>query len=72
MLATRNELRGRLDAYQAKALRRGFGEDPALTPLYEAAKAALYTAPCDLTAARAAVGAYQDALTTTMTRGGQP
>jgi hypothetical protein len=72
LLAARNELRGRLDAYQAKALRRGFGEDPALTPLYEAAKSALYTAPCDLDAARAAVGAYQDALTTTMTRGGQP
>ena len=72
MLAARNELRGRLGAYQAKALRRGLGEDPALTPLYEAAKTALYTPPCDLDAARAAVSAYQDALTTTMTRGGRP
>lgn len=62
MLATRNELRGRLDAYRAKAGRRGLAEDPALAPLAERARAALYTAPCDLEAARAAVHAYQDAV----------
>ncbi len=60
MLAARNELRGRLDAYQAKAGRRGLAEDPALAPLAERAHGALYTAPCDLDAARAAVNAYQD------------
>jgi hypothetical protein len=60
MLASRNELRGRLDAYQAKAARRGLAEDPALAPLAERARAALYTAPCELEAARAAVNAYQD------------
>ena len=68
MLAARNELRGRLDAYQAKAGRRGLSEDPALAPLAERARDALYTAPCDVDAARAAVNAYQDAvarLTTT-------
>lgn len=69
MLAARNELRGRLDAYRAKALRRGLAEDAELTPLAEAARAALYTAPCDLDAARAAVDAYQAALTTTMRDG---
>jgi hypothetical protein len=62
MLADRNELRGRLDAYQAKAGRRGLAEDPALAPLAERARAALYTAPCDLDAARTAVNAYQDAV----------
>jgi hypothetical protein len=70
LLAARNELRGRLDAYQAKASRRGLAEDTALTPLVEQAKAALYTAPCDLEAARAAVDAYQDAVAT-ITRDGQ-
>ena len=69
LLAARNELRGRLDAYRAKALRRGLAEDATLDPLAERARAAL-TAPCDLDAARAAVHAYQDALTTTLD--GQP
>lgn len=66
LLAERDELRGRLDAYRAKALRRGLGEDPALTPLAEAARTALHQAPCDLDRARAAVGAYQEALSTTI------
>jgi hypothetical protein len=70
LLTARNELRGRLDAYQAKASRRGLAEDATLTPLAEQAKAALYTAPCDLEAARAAVDAYQDAVAT-ITRDGQ-
>jgi hypothetical protein len=69
MLAARNELRGRLDAYRAKALSRGLAEDATLGPLADAARTALYTAPCDVDAARAAVHAYQDALTTTL--GGQ-
>ena len=62
MLATRNELRGRLDAYTAKAGRRGLAEDPGLAPLAERARTALYTAPCQLEVARAAVNAYQDAV----------
>lgn len=62
MLAARNELRGRLDAYQAKAGRRGLAEDPTLAPLAERARATLYTAPCELDAARTAVNAYQDAV----------
>jgi hypothetical protein len=71
LLAARNELRGRLDAYQAKALSRGFGEHGPLTPLHDAARTALYTAPCDLEAARAAVNAFQDALTATIARSGR-
>lgn len=66
MLAARNELRGRLDAYRAKALRRGLAEDETLGPLADAARTSLYTAPCDLDAARAAVHAYQDALNSTL------
>ncbi|MEV0897513.1 hypothetical protein [Actinoplanes sp. NPDC049802] len=66
LLAERNELRGRFDAYRAKALSRGLGEDPGLGPLADAAREALYAAPCDLTAARAAVDAYQDALSATI------
>ncbi|SDS19816.1 hypothetical protein [Actinoplanes derwentensis] len=66
LLTERNELRGRLDAYRAKALRRGLGEDPVLGPLAEAARDRLHQAPCDLPAARSAVDAYQDALSATI------
>ncbi|HEX8630896.1 MAG TPA: hypothetical protein VF755_22295 [Catenuloplanes sp.] len=62
LLATRSELRGRLEAYQAKAARRGWAEDATLSPLADAARTTLYTAPCELDAARAAVDAYQDAI----------
>ena len=68
LLADRNELRGRIDAYRAKAVRRGLAESGELTTLAEAARAALHTAPCDLDSARAAVAAYQDALTATIAR----
>jgi len=64
LLSARNELRGRLDAYQAKASRRGLAEDAALAPLAEQARTALYSAPCDLDAARRAVNAYQEAVAT--------
>lgn len=62
MLAARNELRGRFDAYRAKAGSRGLAEDATLAPLAERARDTLYTAPCDLDAARAAVAAYQEAV----------
>lgn len=60
LLAARNELRGRFEAYRAKAGSRGFAEDTTLVPLADAVRAALFTAPCDLAAARAAVAAYQE------------
>jgi hypothetical protein len=66
LLAERNELRGRLDAFRAKALSRGLGEDIRLGPLAQTARDALFQAPCDLAAARAAVDAYQDALSATI------
>lgn len=60
LLAARNELRGRFESYQAKAKRRGL--DGALGPAADRVREALYTAPIDLEAARAAVNAYQDAV----------
>jgi hypothetical protein len=62
LLARRDELRGRLDAYQAKAARLGHSEDPGLTALHHAAHDLLWRAPCDLGAATRAVARYQRAV----------
>jgi DNA repair exonuclease SbcCD ATPase subunit len=59
----RRELRGRLDAYRAKAQAVGRAEDIALDSLFRAARKALYRAPCDLAEAERLVMAYQTALT---------
>ena len=61
-MATRQELRGRLDAYRAKAYSLGRGEDTHLDRLYRAARQILYTAPCDLAAAERRLEAYQAAV----------
>ena len=61
-LATRDELRGRLDAYRAKARSVGRAEDLNLERLHREAKDLLYSAPCDLVQAHAAVTAYQRAI----------
>ncbi|HEY1819512.1 MAG TPA: hypothetical protein VGG83_06260 [Trebonia sp.] len=58
----RDELRGLLRAYKAKAARLGAAEDPDLATRHEHAHGLLWTAPCDLTAAEAAVAAYQRAI----------
>ena len=58
----RDELRGLLDAYKAKAARLGSAEDPDLTARYEYARDLLWTAPCDLAAAAGAVTQYQQAI----------
>ncbi|MFH8979670.1 coiled-coil domain-containing protein [Streptomyces varsoviensis] len=60
-LAVRAELRGRLDAYKAKAARHGMAEDPLLVERYDAARRMLWSAPCDLLAAEQAVLRYQRA-----------
>ncbi|MFW6693657.1 hypothetical protein [Streptomyces sp. MAR4 CNX-425] len=60
-LAVRAELRGRLDAYKAKAARHGFAEDRILVERYDAARRLLWSAPCDLIAAEQAVLRYQRA-----------
>ncbi|MEV0201094.1 hypothetical protein [Nonomuraea sp. NPDC050691] len=62
LLGRRDELRGRLGACQAMAVRRGTAEDPEATRLYERARLLLWTAPCDLTKAAEAVDLYQRAI----------
>ena len=62
LLGKRDELRGLLDAYQAKAARLGAAEDAELTARYQQARELLWTAPCDLAAASAAVTDYQQAI----------
>ncbi|MBB5117549.1 hypothetical protein AF335_03295 [Streptomyces eurocidicus] len=61
-LAVRAELRGRLDAYRAKAVRLGFTEDTFLVERHDVARRMLWSAPCDLMAAEQAVLRYQQAL----------
>ncbi|MFI1562974.1 hypothetical protein ACH4ZX_07850 [Streptomyces sp. NPDC020490] len=61
-LAVRAELRGRLDAYKAKAARHGLAEDPLLVERYDAARRMLWSAPCDLRVAGQAVLRYQQAV----------
>ena len=61
----RDELRGLLRAYKAKAARLGAAEDMSLAARYDEAHALLWTAPCDLTVAQAAVMTYQRAILAT-------
>ncbi len=61
-MAKRDELRGLLGAYKAKAARLGAVEDPGLAERYDGARDLLWTAPCDLAAAEAAVAGYQQAV----------
>ena len=61
-IGKRDELRGLLGAYKAKAARLGAVEDPGLAERYDRARDLLWTAPCDLTAAEAAVAGYQQAV----------
>jgi hypothetical protein len=61
-LALRQELRGRLEALQAKALAKGVVEDPSLVELAGQAKALLYSRPTPLQAAQATMGQYEQRL----------
>jgi hypothetical protein len=58
----RNELRGRLDAYRAKANRLGLLEDSGLSSLYHNAHEELYAAPTNLATAEELVRRYQQSL----------
>jgi hypothetical protein len=71
LLDRREELRGLLDAYQAKSIRLGAAEDTELGKLYAQAHDLLWTAPCDLASAAAAVTHYQEAILA-LTGGRQP
>ena len=61
-MGKRDELRGLLGAYKAKAARLGAVEDPGLAERHDRARDLLWTAPCDLAAAEAAVVGYQQAV----------
>jgi hypothetical protein len=65
----RNELRGLLDAYRAKAAAHGRDEDGRLARLHAAAKDALYTAPCALDSAEGLVREYVTAVNAVSTGG---
>ncbi|HEY3607427.1 MAG TPA: trypsin-like peptidase domain-containing protein [Pseudonocardiaceae bacterium] len=58
LVATRDELCGRLAGYLAVAVAGGLAEDPALGGLYAAAHRLLRQGPCDLAAAARAVTEY--------------
>ena len=62
LLDQRDELRGRLDAYRARAAKLGGAEDAGLDARYDRARDLLWTAPCDLSAAADAVTGYQQAV----------
>ena len=72
LLDRRGELRGLLDAYQARAARLGGAEDTDLDARYARAHDLLWTAPCDLPAATAAVTGYQQAVLALSGRGRRP
>ena len=67
-VARRDELRGLLGAYKAKAARLGASEDVAISARYDQARDLLWSAPCDLGAAEAAVSEYQQAILATERR----
>jgi hypothetical protein len=62
LLDRRDELRGRLDAYQAKAGRLGLAEETDLTDLHQRAHDLLWTSPCDLRRATVTLADYQRAI----------
>ena len=58
----RDELRGLLDGYRARAARLGAIEDTDLEARYATARELLWTRPCDLAASADAVTGYQQAV----------
>ncbi|WP_323380062.1 hypothetical protein [Streptomyces alkaliphilus] len=69
-LAIRAELRGRLDAYRARAGRSDADADPELTRHYDTARRMLWSSPCDLRAAERAVIRYRMAAAERLAGGG--
>lgn len=61
-LERRNDLRGLLDAFRAKAAAHGLAEDPALTARYRAARDVLYAYRCDVRRAETLVREYGRAI----------
>jgi hypothetical protein len=61
-LQERADLRGLLGSYRQRAAASGLAEDAPLQDRFQAAHDVLWTAPCDLSAARALVAEYQHAV----------
>ena len=61
-LDMRNELRGRLEAFKAKARAYGVAEHPALTGIARDAEACLYARPTPLGRAVSLIQAYESRL----------
>ena len=59
LVERRAELRGRFDAYRAKAARLGVVERPDVLAAGDRVRDLLWTRPCDLAAATVAVFEYQ-------------
>lgn len=59
LLERRTELRGRFQAYQAKAIRLGLAEQPDILRLDAQLRTLLWTRPCELAAATRALASYQ-------------
>jgi hypothetical protein len=59
LVERRGELRGRFDAYRAKAARLGVVERPDVLAAGDRVHDLLWTRPCDLAAATVAVVEYQ-------------
>lgn len=68
-LRERDELRGRLGAYRAKAAALGRVEDLGLEQRYQRARDLLWSAPCDLAIAAVAVAEFQNAVNATAADG---
>ncbi|WP_329519902.1 hypothetical protein [Spirillospora sp. NBC_01491] len=62
LLDRRDELRGRLEAYQVKAARLGHAEDDELARIHEEARMLLWSSPCDLRKATVTLSGYQQAI----------
>uniref|UniRef100_UPI001CF696C9 hypothetical protein n=1 Tax=Pseudonocardia sp. ICBG601 TaxID=2846759 RepID=UPI001CF696C9 len=62
LVERRAELRGRFEAYAAKAARTGVAERPDVLTQHDTARELLWSRPCDLAAATRALVAYQRAV----------
>jgi chromosome segregation ATPase len=71
LLDRRDELRGLLDGYRARAARLGTG-NPDLQARYDEARELLWTRPCDLSVSAEAVTAYQQAVLALSALGRRP
>ena len=71
-LDERDDLRGLLQSFRDKAGAHGFAESSDLEPLYRQAESLLWSAPCDVAAARPLVERYVAAVNAKIASGVSP